>query len=341
MNKQSEKRYTDISILRIIATLGVIFLHTNNTLTANKDLFSLSMQEFKFYTALWSLMQWAVPVFMMITGTLMLNRSKEYDWKNIVFNYSRRVVLALFIFGVPFSCLEMIMNKGNINLMILFKGVLNVLNGKSWGHLWYLYTLIGFYLVLPIMKLFVEHIDKDNYTYILILMFVFKYVIPIIDMIGLDLYFSIPIMADIVFYTLLGAYIYKYNCFNTIKKYYLFVVVLICATVKILESYRMNWNGEISGLFTPIMAIAILALIKGTKFKGDSKKLWNIDRLCFCVYLVHPVFTNGFYKALKIHPALWKTNVFIVLLFWVGFSASSFFIAFVLYKIKPLKKYVL
>ena len=69
MNKQSEKRYTDISILRIIATLGVIFLHTNNTLTANKDLFSLSMQEFKFYTALWSLMQWAVPVFMMITVT--------------------------------------------------------------------------------------------------------------------------------------------------------------------------------------------------------------------------------------------------------------------------------
>ena len=39
---------SDISILRIIATISVIFLHTNSTLTDNRDLFGLSNNQYLF-----------------------------------------------------------------------------------------------------------------------------------------------------------------------------------------------------------------------------------------------------------------------------------------------------
>ena len=68
---------SDISILRIIATLAVIFLHTNNTILNNLQNYSLS-STYKFLISTnVSIMNWAVPMFLIITGALLLNK-KEY-----------------------------------------------------------------------------------------------------------------------------------------------------------------------------------------------------------------------------------------------------------------------
>lgn len=64
---------SDISILRIIATLAVIFLHTNNTILNNLQNYSLS-STYKFLISTnVSIMNWAVPMFLIITGALLLN----------------------------------------------------------------------------------------------------------------------------------------------------------------------------------------------------------------------------------------------------------------------------
>lgn len=70
---------SDISILRIIATLAVIFLHTNNTILNNLQNYSLS-STYKFLISTnVSIMNWAVPMFLIITGALLLNK-KEYQY---------------------------------------------------------------------------------------------------------------------------------------------------------------------------------------------------------------------------------------------------------------------
>ena len=56
-------KQADISLLRIAATLAVVFLHTNNTLSNNSEQFFLTRNQMVFFTTNNILMNWAVPVF--------------------------------------------------------------------------------------------------------------------------------------------------------------------------------------------------------------------------------------------------------------------------------------
>ena len=64
----------DISILRIMATLAVIFLHTNNTILNNTQNYQLSSENKFLMSVNISIMNWAVPMFLIITGALLLNK---------------------------------------------------------------------------------------------------------------------------------------------------------------------------------------------------------------------------------------------------------------------------
>ena len=103
-NENNKKIY--ISFLRILSTLAVVFLHTNNTILNNNSYFHFSNGQKLVLSTNTVLMNWAVPVFLMITGELLLDRAKEITIKKCFNKYIRRIVLALFIFGVPFSLLE-------------------------------------------------------------------------------------------------------------------------------------------------------------------------------------------------------------------------------------------
>lgn len=73
----------NVSVLRIIATLSVIWLHTCSTLSDNSTLFLLSGNELLFYKIGSQLMCFAVPIFFMITGRLLLNRSKKISLQKL------------------------------------------------------------------------------------------------------------------------------------------------------------------------------------------------------------------------------------------------------------------
>ena len=50
--------------------------------------------------------------------------------------------------------------------------------GPPWYHLWYLYMLIGLYLLTPIYRIFVKNAEEKDIRYLLILFFLFGLVLP-------------------------------------------------------------------------------------------------------------------------------------------------------------------
>ena len=52
------------------------------------------------------------------------------------------------------------------------------LSGKTLSHLWYLYAMIGIYLVLPLLKRFTDTCSKELLDYILAVLFVMDFCIP-------------------------------------------------------------------------------------------------------------------------------------------------------------------
>ena len=54
----------NISIMRIMATLGVIYMHTNTTLLFNPQLFTISLSQGLFLRMGHELFLWTVPFFL-------------------------------------------------------------------------------------------------------------------------------------------------------------------------------------------------------------------------------------------------------------------------------------
>lgn len=162
----------DISIMRIIATLAVVFLHTCNTIANNIESYNISEREYFVLTTGNVLMNWAVPIFFMITGSLLLRKNNDLTYKKVIFKYLKRIVLALFIFGVPFSIMEIYMDTRTLDISMILSAIVNVITGNSWSHLWYLYTLIGVYMILPMLKAFVDRCDHQQIEILLIIIYI-------------------------------------------------------------------------------------------------------------------------------------------------------------------------
>jgi surface polysaccharide O-acyltransferase-like enzyme len=346
---RAEQSRADISVLRITATMAVLFHHTCSTVSDNPELFSFSQkQNFILQTGvLFSV--WAVPVFLMISGALLLKPHKVISVEMCLTKYVKRAILALFIFGIPFSCLEILMNSKRLSLSIFPQAVLNVINGESWDHLWYLYALIGIYLFLPVLKAFTDTCTRKTLKYILIVLFVINLCFPMInDILGISIAFEIPVKSTSVFYFLLGRYLDEnIPAFLQNKKRNLMAAVVILAAV----SFICGFAGFYSFLYhirrnSPIIALTavfIFSAVRGVHFpKIRTEFLWKIDRLCFGVYLVHPVFIHFLYKFLKITPlSFGKVWGVFLIVFWMFFILCSFIASWVMSLIPPLKKYIL
>ncbi len=99
----------DISLLRIMATLCVVMIHTCNTITNNLDAYPNIMQiQLKTLLAINCLANWGVPMFFMITGCLLLKKESEITYYKCIRKYVKRAIFALIVFGIPFSCLEIL-----------------------------------------------------------------------------------------------------------------------------------------------------------------------------------------------------------------------------------------
>lgn len=77
--------------LRLVATFSVVVLHVSAWNWYSTDVNSLEWQSFNFYD---SVVRWAVPIFVMISGSLFLSR--EIPVKKIYSKYILRMAVAFF-----------------------------------------------------------------------------------------------------------------------------------------------------------------------------------------------------------------------------------------------------
>lgn len=339
------KQYkAELGILRIAATLAVLLLHTCNTLSNNRELFSLSQEQYQFFSIIKSLMNWAVPVFFMITGSLLLDKEKIITYEQVFKKYIKRMVVVLFVFGVPFSLIEQIANAKAFAFYMILESIANVVTGNSWGHLWYLYGLIGWYLVMPVIKAFVNIANKEAVQYLLGILFIFDFIIPIINRIlNIKIGFEMPLTAYYVFYVILGYYLfYLARTKKARLMISLFVGVFTAGMIvlcRILSDDVYGLTGYASPLIV-ILSISIFAMVCQCKLVKFNDLIKTIDKYCFGVYLIHPLFTNGFYKFLHFSPISFNWYKIAVIPFWVGLIVLAFATSWFLSKIPILRDYL-
>lgn len=159
----SEKgRVIFLDWLRIIAALSVVMIHVSVGLLANQTYLSSGWIVCCTFDAL---LRWNIPAFLMISGAMMLDRDRSVSAiyrKNIL-----RIFIVLVFWSFVYAAVDCL--KG----MSIRDAIPRFLAGHY--HLWYLYTIIGLYMITPLLKKITDHPDLERYF--LVLAFVFAIVI--------------------------------------------------------------------------------------------------------------------------------------------------------------------
>ncbi len=296
------KLYLDF--LRCIACIGVIQIHVSASNWYLLKVDSLEWQVLNFFD---SMVRWCVPIFVMISGTLFLNPQKEISIKTIFTKYVFRIVIVILLFGVLIYLFETISAKKNVwyNLTNLFSYI-------NFYHFWFLYMIIGLYLLTPILKIITKYATKQQFEYCLILLFLFSFLLPLFEV-----YFSnevstiinnlkLPMISGFVFYFLLGRYLDVYN-FPYRKT--LYVVGLIAVLYTVLgSSYLSLQKGKPENeLYANVsiqcfaVSMALFVLLKNNYHRIENivlkTKLVNIiSKYSLGIYGVHVIFISLLFK---------------------------------------------
>lgn len=119
-----DKRILYLDILKVIAVAGVIFNHMYWFIPASND-FYITVR-----FLLFSIVKPAVPIFIMVTGALMLGRKSSY--KEIFTKRIPRVVIAFLIASIIY-CLY----KGNNPISVFLRIFEGEVDGKNYDYIPY------------------------------------------------------------------------------------------------------------------------------------------------------------------------------------------------------------
>ncbi len=270
------------------------------------------------------LTRWAVPVFLMISGVLLLEPSKRVAWKD-VWRYERRMILVLITFGYLFCLMEEYVAIRCVGLRLFRESLLNLLSGKSWSHLWYLYALMGIYLLLPVFRSYVASATREDQRTFLIVLFVFTVLVSSVNEIfGTELK-TFVWLPCYVFYFLLGHYAFRWVSLDA--RLAVICVVLTIAGCVVQVSYVLggSYGAWVRGPASPfVTALSLLVFLSFKRWLDRPYKPNGVVALLSSyslgIYVLHPLFLNVAYKALGLGP--WSMPPVI---FEVGMWSFAFF----------------
>jgi surface polysaccharide O-acyltransferase-like enzyme len=336
-----------LNSLRVLAITGVIMGHIFMTICAYFTPV-LSNTEIYFCVVFRNLWHWCIPLFAMISGVLFLNPQKEITIERLFKKYICRILLALFVFGVPYAFAAILVDaQYHFNIRQIGTAFLYVIRGKSENHLWYLYFIVGLYLLVPLLRVFTDNAGKKKIEYILIVLFVFTSILPLLKNIFLfDTGFHIPVNSIYVFYFLLGHYIHQYHIEIDIKillfllfSYGVYVVLISLNDTMIITAL----NGQLLSLESdsPIVAIVSVALFcLFHQINKTNKIIEFLSPLCFGIYLIHPLILFSLYLFLGFTPERYPLIIVILGTIVITVFSSIGFI-YLGKKIHVVEKYLL
>lgn len=283
---------TQISFMRVAAAFAVVLIHVTAGATTGTDPHSECIGQ-----AFTSLGRWAVPLFVMISGAMLLNSSKRESPLQF---YSRRALKIvpplLFWNAVYFRFMYW-----GADLTFAQAADIVIYKGGFYWHLWYLPMILGLYLLTPLLRAGVRRISRRR---LLPLVVAFCLAVCTGYLAGGDLFDRIPTIAlsiPFLSYFVLG---YCLDGIHVGRR-----MVPAC-----LALFLLAWAGTVAGdrlagdfgrfqdPFSPtvfVMAASLFLAFRGWFDQRDTGRPAWLHRLAGAtmgVYLVHPLVIHTIHR---------------------------------------------
>jgi len=303
-----------IDYLRVIAILAVITIHSSTPFYSRFN--EIGQLDWWLANLLNSATRFAVPLFVMISGALLLGRNEtigEFYRKRAIRLLPAIIVWNLFYAGLNIG-IDVYNGIAVKNLTSQFWALFA--DGGAAVHLWYLSMFLCLMFFTPFLNMFINgHKPRSaDLKILLVLMFVFFFLNGISNIawnIWDEEIIWFKVFPWYMAYFICGYYIDKYNSHIAIKSnlILLFITILILlgavlnyyfmTSYKIIEDNLMLIN---TGPMVFLITVLIFSLAKrNTLTLRQNKHILTIAEASFGMYLIHPVFLHILQKKLPIY----------------------------------------
>lgn len=323
------KRERDYSIefLRVICCFLVVCIHVANYYCRGFD--EVSNTSYLFAVVVNCVSRISVPIFFMISGALLMEEKpfiKKSIWRT--WNTGR----ALIIWSVVYYVWNLWYRDQPYDFKQLFEAPVK-------RHLWFLYALLGIYIVLPFLQWMVRDIPEILMKYFTILWITCLTLNYIVALLGLEITYDIPLIGGSCYlgYFIMGYIVNHFRgrirmrhrlCYGLSVG---FMVITIAATYlyslnldKHVDRF-LQYRNVLIGASATMVFIGVLQ--NGTpKFRSKAKKVIKvISKHSFTIYLAHILFLDIFKKEVPIWeiPSIIGIPVIAIIVFLITLLFAS------------------
>ena len=343
-------RVDQFSYMRIIACFAIIILHELFASTT-PNYFGKVMSEsdwlFEFIAE--HMLMWAVPVFLMVTGALQLDPGRELTLRKIFSKYIKRVALTLVVFTLIFSILDWAFDSTyDQSVSFIIDWLKDLLLGHSWAHMWYIYLLIGIYLLLPFFKAGWNNLDEAGKKYLLIVLLLFNACVAMVnDVMGVvggeyleGVKLTLLLTTIYPAYLFLGDWLMRHR----MKLGTAIALTAVCSaviiifavvqrnvdetTMKMLDCF--HWYSSIFVVGQAAGAFSMMMYIKAPA----GKFIRTLDDCTFGIYVIHMIGIHLIMKWLGWNPYMYGPFAFLMMA--IVLFAASFPLVWLIRKIPKI-----
>jgi len=335
-------------MIRACAGLLVVACHVFAPICAGMNDYSTA--NWWFFNLFDSVIRPCASLYVMISGALFLGSSREEQYFEFIRRRTSKIVVPFFAWSMIYAVMESRMREEPFS----FGGaILQFLQGPTEYHLWFMYLILGLYLVTPFVRRFVQHARPSELQGVLALWLGF-----------LTLEFLFPEMGGsgpggtllnysgffILGYVLDKTYISDSKLNGVILFWVVNVLVCAAATYVLTLGHGGELDEKFYGGATPLVALqagAVFLMLKRADSLPFFQRDWpraiitRLGRESYNVYLMHAFFiwvlTKGFLGFALSHDTGFSP-VFGVALTTVAVLGCSLGLTFLLKKIPVVSK---
>lgn len=299
---EKSKHFLWIDLLKIVSIYAVILIHSAAPLLVQYDTIGGSMWWIgNLYN---SIARWCIPVFIMISGSLLIG---EIRTKSLVYFFKhrfQRVFIPLLFWSFVYFLWNIGINGEQYSIAYF---PLLFFTEPIYYHLWFLYILLQLYLLVPIFGSYVKGSNTRISIYLVIIWLIFGSIVPMAEhYFGIDTYFSIGTLNSVFNYAgyFIAGYLLGYIQLRPALHMLCISIFVMSALVTAYGTYYVTViqnRGIFDGLFYEYvsvnvigMSLSVYAMVKSIRL-ADSyitfERRFGVTRfIAGCVpgiYLVH------------------------------------------------------
>ncbi len=199
--------FVPVDLIRTVAIFLVILLHVSIESVVIPETVSpiTAWYVFDFYN---SIARPCVPLFVMLTGYLLLQPSKVNEPLKVFFKKRwARIGLPFIFWSIIYFAWVTVFDNGTFSASSYLTSMLQ----GPYVIFWYLYMLIGLYLLTPILRVFIAYASDHVMKLLLAVWFVGTGLVPLAALMGFNLNGNVFILPGWIGYFLLGSFLPKLN----------------------------------------------------------------------------------------------------------------------------------